>query len=93
MTMSPPAEAALMADADARAAAYLAGVATRRVFPEATAIANLSLFEEALPETGCTPPGNPRPAGRDRLAGHDGVERAELFRLRDRRFATGLGGG
>jgi len=56
MTMSPPAEAALMADADARAAAYLAGVATRRVFPEATAIANLSLFEEALPETGCTPP-------------------------------------
>ncbi|MFM8819645.1 MAG: pyridoxal phosphate-dependent decarboxylase family protein [Phenylobacterium sp.] len=44
-----------MADADARAAAYLAGVATRRVFPDATAIANLSLFEEALPETGCRP--------------------------------------
>ena len=42
----------LIADADARANAYLAGVATQRVFPDADALAALIRFDEALPDHG-----------------------------------------
>ncbi|MGF6773921.1 glutamate/tyrosine decarboxylase-like PLP-dependent enzyme [Paraburkholderia sp. GAS199] len=45
-------ELALAADADRRAHAYLAGVATRRVFPEAAALARLADFDEPLPQHG-----------------------------------------
>ncbi|MBX9860764.1 MAG: hypothetical protein K2Y20_14430 [Sphingomonas sp.] len=42
----------LIADADARANAYLAGVATKRVYPDANALAALVGFDEALPDQG-----------------------------------------
>ena len=42
----------LIADADARANAYLAGVATQRVYPDADALAALVGFDEALPNQG-----------------------------------------
>ncbi|PCE34366.1 pyridoxal phosphate-dependent decarboxylase family protein [Burkholderia ubonensis] len=42
----------LQADADRRAHAYLASVDTRRVFPDAAALANLAAFDEPLPEHG-----------------------------------------
>jgi glutamate/tyrosine decarboxylase-like PLP-dependent enzyme len=45
-------EQALLADADQRAHAYLASVGTRRVFPDAAALAALAAFEESLPEHG-----------------------------------------
>jgi glutamate/tyrosine decarboxylase-like PLP-dependent enzyme len=45
-------EAALVADADARAAAYLQSVETRRVFPDQAAIDRLARFEEELPGAG-----------------------------------------
>ncbi len=47
-------EAALLADADVRARAYVAGAAGRRVFPAVAALAALEHFEEALPEHGHT---------------------------------------
>jgi glutamate/tyrosine decarboxylase-like PLP-dependent enzyme len=47
-------EQQLMAQADERAQTYLAGIKGRRVFPDAEAIANLSVFAEALPEQGCS---------------------------------------
>lgn len=40
----------LIADADARAHAYLAGVATQRVYPDADALVALAQFDEALPD-------------------------------------------
>jgi glutamate/tyrosine decarboxylase-like PLP-dependent enzyme len=58
-------EPALLADADRRAAAYLATVATRRVFPDADALAALARFDEPLPAAG-------RP-GEDTLALLDAV--------------------
>ncbi|KVD17330.1 pyridoxal phosphate-dependent decarboxylase family protein [Burkholderia ubonensis] len=45
-------ELALLADADRRAHAYLTSVDTRRVFPDASALANLAAFDEPLPEHG-----------------------------------------
>jgi glutamate/tyrosine decarboxylase-like PLP-dependent enzyme len=45
-------EAALVADADSRAFAYLNSVSSRRVFPDQTAIDALSAFDEALPDQG-----------------------------------------
>ncbi|PAJ98691.1 pyridoxal phosphate-dependent decarboxylase family protein [Burkholderia ubonensis] len=45
-------ELALVADADRRAHAYLTSVDTRRVFPDAAALANLAAFDEPLPEHG-----------------------------------------
>jgi glutamate/tyrosine decarboxylase-like PLP-dependent enzyme len=42
----------LIADADARACAYLAGVATQRVYPDADALVALVQFDEALPDQG-----------------------------------------
>jgi glutamate/tyrosine decarboxylase-like PLP-dependent enzyme len=45
-------EAALLRDADARAAAYLASVDARRVFPDAAALAALRAFDETLPTAG-----------------------------------------
>ncbi|AOJ77507.1 pyridoxal phosphate-dependent decarboxylase family protein [Burkholderia ubonensis] len=45
-------ELALLADADRRARAYLTSVDTRRVFPDAAALANLAAFDEPLPEHG-----------------------------------------
>ncbi|AOK25355.1 pyridoxal-dependent decarboxylase [Burkholderia ubonensis] len=45
-------ELALLADADRRAHAYLTSVDTRRVFPDAAALANLVAFDEPLPERG-----------------------------------------
>ncbi|KVS39358.1 pyridoxal phosphate-dependent decarboxylase family protein [Burkholderia ubonensis] len=45
-------ELALLADADRRAHAYLTSVDTRRVFPDAAALANLAAFDEPLPEHG-----------------------------------------
>jgi glutamate/tyrosine decarboxylase-like PLP-dependent enzyme len=42
----------LLAAADARALTYTAGVATRRVFPDAGALAGLAAFDEPLPEQG-----------------------------------------
>ncbi|KVO62503.1 pyridoxal-dependent decarboxylase [Burkholderia ubonensis] len=45
-------ELALLADADRRAHAYLTSVDTRRVFPDAAALANLATFDEPLPERG-----------------------------------------
>ncbi|KPF77632.1 pyridoxal-dependent decarboxylase [alpha proteobacterium AAP81b] len=48
-------EAQLMTDADARAAAYLAGIEARPVFPPAEAVAGLAAFDEALPAAGTDP--------------------------------------
>lgn len=45
-------ELALLADADARARAYVAGAGTRRVFPDAAALAALAGFAEPLPSVG-----------------------------------------
>lgn len=45
-------ELSLIRDADTRAAAYLAGVAGRRVFPDEAALAALSGFAEPLPRHG-----------------------------------------
>lgn len=45
-------ELALLADANERAHRYLKSVATRRVFPDATALANLEAFDEPLPDQG-----------------------------------------
>lgn len=45
-------EQQLIADADARARRYLAGVADRRPFPDQQALAGLQQFGEALPEEG-----------------------------------------
>ncbi|KVN82485.1 pyridoxal phosphate-dependent decarboxylase family protein [Burkholderia ubonensis] len=45
-------ELALLADADRRAHAYLTSVDTRRVLPDAAALANLAAFDEPLPERG-----------------------------------------
>lgn len=45
-------EARLMSNADARAAAYLAGVGQRRVYPDEAALTGLSAFDEALFQTG-----------------------------------------
>ncbi|KWA76354.1 pyridoxal-dependent decarboxylase [Burkholderia ubonensis] len=45
-------ELALLADADRRAHAYLTSVDTRRVCPDAAALANLAAFDEPLPERG-----------------------------------------
>ncbi|KVZ49596.1 pyridoxal-dependent decarboxylase [Burkholderia ubonensis] len=45
-------ELALLADADRRAHAYLTSVDTRRVFPDAAALANLAAFDEPLPQRG-----------------------------------------
>jgi glutamate/tyrosine decarboxylase-like PLP-dependent enzyme len=42
----------LLADADRRAATYLSGVASRRVFPDADALEALRRFEERLPDIG-----------------------------------------
>ncbi len=48
-------EIRLLADADHRAAAYLASVTTRRVFPDAAALAGLARFDEPLPAHGRPP--------------------------------------
>ncbi len=48
-------EIALLADADARAAAYLQSVETRRVFPTPEAIRALSAFDERMPREGIDP--------------------------------------
>lgn len=48
-------ELALIADADRRAARYIASVDTRRVFPDAAAIDALARFTEALPDHGHDP--------------------------------------
>lgn len=45
-------EADLLAEADARARAYVAANATRRAFPDAEALAALAGFDEPLPDTG-----------------------------------------
>lgn len=45
-------ELSLLRDADVRAATYLAGVNTRRVFPDAGALAGLDRFAEPLPHQG-----------------------------------------
>ncbi|PKQ43004.1 aspartate aminotransferase family protein [Pseudomonas sp. YY-1] len=42
----------LLAEADRRALAYLDGIPTRRVFPDASAIAALATFDQSLPEQG-----------------------------------------
>jgi glutamate/tyrosine decarboxylase-like PLP-dependent enzyme len=46
----------LIADADARARAYLASVETRPAFPSATAVGALSAFDEPLPDVGIDAP-------------------------------------
>ena len=48
-------ELALFADADARAARYLSGIADMRVFPDDAALAVLGRFDEALPQQGHDP--------------------------------------
>lgn len=45
-------EAALLAEADRRASAYLSSVETRRVYPTPEAIAALSAFDESLQDAG-----------------------------------------
>ena len=45
-------ERELLAEADARGLRYLEGNSTRRVFPDADAIAALSAFDEPLPQAG-----------------------------------------
>ncbi|SFO87615.1 Glutamate or tyrosine decarboxylase [Ectopseudomonas composti] len=42
----------LLAEADRRALAYLDGIPTRRVFPDASAIDALATFDQSLPEQG-----------------------------------------
>lgn len=42
----------LLAEADRRALAYLDGITTRRIFPDASAIAALATFDQPLPEQG-----------------------------------------
>ncbi len=42
----------VMRDTDRRAADYLAGVATRRAYPDAAAVAGLAAFDEAWPSEG-----------------------------------------
>lgn len=54
MSEPPISEKALMAQADARAAAYLASVDARPVYPDAQALARLVAFDEALPEAGAS---------------------------------------
>jgi glutamate/tyrosine decarboxylase-like PLP-dependent enzyme len=49
-------EAALVADADTRATAYLHSVESRRVFPDQTAIEGLARFDEELPSAGLSGP-------------------------------------
>ncbi len=46
-------ELEVMADVDRRAAAYIAGIGSRPVYPTADAIAALRRFDEPLPERGC----------------------------------------
>lgn len=48
-------ELALLADADARALSYVAGVGGMRVFPDESAIAALRAFDEHLPRVGREP--------------------------------------
>lgn len=48
-------ELELLAEADRRARAYVAGASQRRVFPDATAIEALDAFDEPLPERGSPP--------------------------------------
>lgn len=50
--MTPEHESDLTRDADRRALHYLHGTATRRVFPDADALAALQAFDEPLPEHG-----------------------------------------
>lgn len=50
--MTPEHESDLTRDADRRALHYLQGTATRRVFPDADALAALQAFDEPLPEHG-----------------------------------------
>jgi glutamate/tyrosine decarboxylase-like PLP-dependent enzyme len=45
-------EATLVADADARATAYLRSIETRRVFPDQPALDGLARFDENLPDIG-----------------------------------------
>lgn len=45
----------LLADADARGLNYTASLATRRVFPDAEALAGLAAFDEPLPAEGLSP--------------------------------------
>lgn len=45
----------LLADADARARAYVAGADARRAYPDAGALAALTGFDEALPDVGAPP--------------------------------------
>lgn len=47
-----PTERALLAEADRRALAYFDGIAQRRAFPDDTALAALSGFDQPLPDTG-----------------------------------------
>ncbi len=48
-------EVDLLADADARARAYVAGADARRAYPDAGALAALVGFDEALPDVGAPP--------------------------------------
>ena len=66
----------LLAEADARGLRYLEGNSTRRVFPDADAIAALSAFDEPLPQAG--------ESAEQTLALLDdiGIERAGLFWFR-----------
>ena len=50
--MTPEHENDLTRDADRRALRYLQGTSTRRVFPDAAALAALQAFDEPLPEHG-----------------------------------------
>lgn len=45
----------LLADADARARAYVAGAEARRAYPDGAALAALAGFDEALPDRGAPP--------------------------------------
>lgn len=45
----------LLAEADRRARAYVAGAAARRVYPDAQALSGLSAFDEPMPEAGHGP--------------------------------------
>ncbi|MBA3878993.1 MAG: aspartate aminotransferase family protein [Sphingobium sp.] len=45
----------LLADADARARAYVAGAEVRRAYPDGAALAALAGFDEALPDRGAPP--------------------------------------
>jgi hypothetical protein len=48
-------EMELLADADRRARAYVAGIADRRVYPDDAALIDLVAFDEPLPESGSGP--------------------------------------